>query len=245
VKVKKILVSQPEPANGRSPYFDLQEKYNIKVDFRKFIEVKEVGGKEFRASKVNIGECTAVIMTSKTSVNNYFRICKEMRIAVPETMKYFCMSEAIALYLQKYITYRKRKIFFGIRTVDDLLPVLAKHKKEKFLVPLSESHNTELPDKLTANKIKFSKAILYKTVSSDLSDLSNVNYDVLVFFSPLGITSLLENFPDFAQNNTAIAAFGTATSKAVTDADLKLNICAPSPQAPSMTKAIENFINAK
>ncbi len=245
MKIKRILVSQPKPSNGRSPYFDLEEKYNVKVDFRQFIEVKEINSKEFKSSKVNIADATAIIMTSKTAVNNFFRICKEMKVPVSEKLKYFCMSEAIALYLQKYITYRKRKIFFGSRTVDDLIVVLEKHKKESFLLPLSESHNPELPEKLTANKINYSKAILYKTVSSDLSDLENVDYDVLVFFSPLGINSLLENFPKFKQNGTAIASFGNTTAKAVENASLRLDIAAPNPQAPSMTKAIENFINQK
>ena len=242
MKIKKILVSQPKPATDKSPYFDLAEKYNLKIDFRPFIQVEPVEAKEFRKERINILDYTAVIFTSRTAVDHFFRIAEEMRITVPDTMKYFCVSEAIAFYLQKYIVYRKRKIFFGKSRFDDLLEVIEKHNKEKFLLPLSDMYQESIPNKLNKLKVNFKIAILYRTVASDLSDLSDVNYDVLVFFSPSGINSLLENFPDFKQNNTKIAAFGHTTAKAVKDANLRLDIQAPMPETPSMTMALDQYI---
>jgi uroporphyrinogen-III synthase len=243
VKIKKILVSQPKPENDRSPYFELAKKKDLKIDFRPFIQVEGVSAKEFRQQKVSILDHTGVIFTSRTAVDHYFRVAKELKLAVPETMKYFCINEATAFYLQKYIVYRKRKIFYGKGKFDDLLEVLTKHKDEKFLVPLSDIHKQDIPRKLKKGKFKFTKAILYKTVSSDLSDLADVNYDILVFYSPSGIKSLLQNFPDFEQNDTKIASFGQSTAKAVKDAGLRLDIQAPMPKAPSMTMAIESFID--
>ncbi len=242
MSIKKILVSQPEPQSDRSPYFDLSEKHKLKINFRTFIKVEPIKSKEFRKDKISIAEYTAIIITSKTSVDNFFRICKEMRVEIRENLKYFCTSEAVALYLQKYIVYRKRKIFFGARTYDDLIEIALKHKKEKFLLPLSESHKPELPALLTKNKIKYSKAILFRIVSDDLSDLKNVNYDILVFFSPVSIASLFDNFPDFIQNGTKIATFGTATAKAAEKAGLKVNIKVPTKETPSMTMALDKFI---
>lgn len=242
VKIKKILVSQPKPENDRSPFFELAKKNNLTIDFRPFIQVEGVSGKDFRKQKVNILDHTGVIFTSRTAVDHFFRITKEMKLTVPETMKYFCINEATAFYLQKYIVYRKRKIFYGKGKFDDLIDVLMKHKDEKFLVPLSDIHKQDIPRKLRKNKFKFTKAILYKTVSSDLSDLADVNYDILVFYSPSGIKSLFQNFPDFQQNETKIASFGQSTAKAVKDAGLRLDIQAPMPKAPSMTMALENFI---
>lgn len=242
MKIKTILISQPKPKTDKSPYTDLSEKHNLQIDFRPFIQVEGVSVKEFRKSKINILEHTAVIFTSRTAIDHFFRICKELRITVPDELKYFCISESIAFYLQKYIVYRKRKIFCGKKKFDDLLKVINKHPEEKYLLPVSDIHKHEIPRKLEKNKINFSKAILYKTVMSDLSDLSDVNYDILVFFSPSGIASLFENFPDFKQNNTKIAAFGQTTSKAVTKAGLKLDIQAPMPQAPSMTMALDQYI---
>jgi len=242
LKIKKILVSQPEPATEKSPYFDLAEKHNLKIDFRPFIQVEPIEAKVFRKDRVNILEYTAVIFTSRTAVDHFFRICEEMRITVPDTMKYFCVSEATAFYLQKYIVYRKRKIFFGKSRFDDLIEILEKHKGEKFILPLSDMHKPEIPKKLESLKVNFKIAILYKTVASDLSDLSDVNYDVLVFFSPSGIKSLFENFPEFKQNDTKIAAFGPTTAKAVIDAKLRLDIQAPLPEAPSMTMALDQYI---
>jgi len=242
VKIKRILVSQPKPANDRSPFFDLAKKNDLTVDFRPFIHVEGVTAKEFRKQKVNILEHTAVIFTSRTAVDHFFRISKEMKVAIPETMKYFCITESIAFYLQKYIVYRKRKIFYGRGKFDDLVDVLMKHKDETFLLPLADTHKQEIPRKLKKYKLKYSKSIFYKTVSSDLSDLADVNYDILVFYSPSGIKSLLSNFPDFEQNNTKIASFGNTTAKAVKDAGLRLDIQAPMPKAPSMTMAIETYI---
>lgn len=241
-KVKSILVSQPKPEGDKNPYFDLAEKHNLKIDFRSFIHVEGVPAKEFRSQKVNILEHTAVILTSKNAADHFFRICEETRVTVPETMKYFCVSEAIAYYLQKYVVYRKRKIFYGGNTFKDLVDVLKKHKGEKFLLPCIEDLKPNVPALLDDLGVAYTKAILYKTVCSDLSDLADVNYDVLVFYSPSGIKSLFENFPDFKQNKTRIAAFGPTTTKAVKDMDLKLDIGAPVPKAPSMTMALDQYI---
>ncbi|SFE93446.1 uroporphyrinogen-III synthase [Thermophagus xiamenensis] len=242
MKIKKILVSQPKPSTPKSPYFELSEKNNVKIDFRPFIQIEGVSAKEFRQQKINILEHTAVIFTSRTAIDHFFRICEETRVTVPDDMKYFCISEATAFYLQKYIVYRKRKIFHSTGKFPDLVEVIKKHKQEKFLVPLSDIHKQEIPDLLTKAKVKFTKAILYRTVSSDLSDLKEIDYDVLVFFSPSGIKSLLQNFPNFKQNDTLIASFGPATAKAVKEAGLRLDIQAPMPQAPSMTAALEMYI---
>ncbi len=242
MKIKKILVSQPKPENNKSPYFDLAKNNNLKVDFRQFIQIQSVPAKEFRRARINILEHTAVIFNSRTSIDHFFRICEELRIKVNTNMKYFCISESIAFYLQKYIVYRKRKIFIGKGKFDDLTNLILKHKIEKYLLPLSNSHKLDIPKKLDKLKIKYSKAILYRTVSCDLSDLSDVNYDLLVFYSPSGIKSLLKNFPDFEQNDTKIASFGNSTAKAVRDAGLRLDIKAPLPKMPSMTMAIEYYI---
>ncbi|WP_066756898.1 uroporphyrinogen-III synthase [Crocinitomix algicola] len=242
MSVKTILVSQPKPESEKSPYFDLAEKYKLKIDFRPFINVEGVSTREFREQKVDLAKCTAVILTSKTAVDHFFRIAEETRFKVPDAMKYFCMSEAVAYYLQKYVVYRKRKIFFGRQRIGDLVDVLKKHKNEKFLLPCSDILRANIPDTLEENKINFQKAVLYRTVASDLSDLEDVKYDVLVFFSPSGIESLLKNFPEFKQNTTKIAAFGPTTANAVKQNNLRLDIHAPQPQAPSMTMAIEQFI---
>ncbi|MCC7302638.1 MAG: uroporphyrinogen-III synthase [Bacteroidia bacterium] len=242
VKIKSILVTQPKPEGDKSPYFDLQKKFNLKVDFRPFIHVEGVPAKDFRTQKVNILDHTAVIMTSRNAVDHFFRMCNELRLAVPETMKYFCISESTAYYLQKYVLFRKRKIFHGKQTFLDLIDIIKKHKEEKFLLPCSDIYKDEIPEVLDQHGIQYTKAIIYRTVCSDLSDLANVNYDCLVFFSPSGITSLLKNFPKFRQNKTLIAAFGATTSKAVEDAGLRLDIHAPQPQSPSMTMALEQYI---
>jgi len=242
LKVKSILVSQPEPSTAKSPYFGLAEKSNLKIDFRPFIQVEGVPAKEFRQTRIQILEHSAVIFTSRTAIDNFFRICQELRITVPDSMKYFCVSEATAFYLQKYIVYRKRKIFYADGRFSDLISVMKKHKDEKFLVPLSDIHKQEIPKLLEKEGYNYTKAILYRTVSSDLSDLSDIKYDILVFFSPSGIKSLFQNFPGFTQNETRIACFGPATAKAVQDAGLRLDIQAPTAQAPSMTMALEQYI---
>ncbi|AEA43339.1 uroporphyrinogen-III synthase [Fluviicola taffensis] len=242
MSIKTILVSQPKPEGEKSPYFDLAEKYKLKIDFRPFIHVEGVSVQEFRTHKIDLKEHTAVILTSKTAVDHFFRISEETRFEVPDTMKYFCISEAVALYLQKYVTYRKRKIFFGKQTIEELVDPIKKHKGEKFLLPCTDILQDKIPLTLEDAKIPFTKAMLYRTVASDLSDLEDVYYDMLVFFSPGGIESLFKNFPDFKQNKTLIAAFGPTTANAVVKNNLRLDVHAPMPNAPSMTAAIENFI---
>jgi len=242
LKVKTILVSQPEPKSETSPYHDLARKQKVNVDFRPFIHVEGLSATDVRQQKVSFTDHTAVILTSRNAVDHYFRVCEEMRFEVPTAMKYFCMSEAIAFYLQKYITYRKRKIYYGKQRFADLIDTIKKHKSENFLLPSSNLLKPVIPKLLDDNKINYTRAILYKTVCSDLSDLEDVFYDILVFFSPSGIKSLFQNFPNFVQNNTRIAAFGQTTVKAVADAGLKVDIEAPSVKAPSMTMALEQYI---
>lgn len=241
-RIRKILVSQPEPENNKSPYFDLASKHNLKIDFRPFIHVEGVTARDFRQEKVDLGSHTAVIFNSKTAIDHYFRMAEETRTSIPDSMKYFCVSEATAYYLQKYIVYRKRKIFYGNGQMDDLVEIMSKHRDEKFLLPLSAAHKEEIPALLKKHNFNFSKAVLYRTECSDLSDLADVNYDILVFYSPSGIKSLFQNFPNFKQNDTKIASFGAKTAKAAEEAGLRLDITAPQPQAPSMTMALENFI---
>lgn len=241
-KVKTILITQQDPGSEKNPYTDLAKKHKLKIDYRPFIHVAEVESLEFRQQRVDVLEHSAVIFTSRNAVDHYFRLCKEMRLTVPETMKYFCMSEAIAYYLQKYIQFRKRKIFFGHSTFAELMESIKKHKTEKFLLPCSDILKPSIPESLEKEKINFSKAIMYRTVCSDLSDLADVKYDMLVFFSPSDIESLFKNFPDFKQNTTRIAVFGTTTAKAVEDAKLRIDVMAPNPKAPSMSMAIELYI---
>lgn len=241
-KVKSVLVSQPKPETEKSPYFDLQDNCKVKVDFRPFIHVEGVPAKEFRLQKVNILDFDAVIFTSRNAVDHYFRAAEEMRVKVPDDMKYFCISESTAYYLQKYIVYRKRKIFFGKQTFADLITVLKKHKDCNFLLPCSDILRPNIPRLMDEAGFKYQAATLYRTVCSDLSDLKDVNYDVLVFFSPSGIKSLYQNFPEFKQNETKIAVFGPTTAKAAEEAGLSIDISAPSPESPSMTKALELYI---
>ena len=237
-KVKSILVTQPKPETEKNPYVDLAKKFNLKIDFRPFIHIEGIPAAVFRKDRINISDYSAVILTSRNAADHFFRICIEMRVTVPESLKYFCVSESTAYYLQKFVTYRKRKIFSGKQTVFDLIDVIKKHREEKFLVPCTDIHKQDIFDLLDTEKISYTKAVIYKTVASDLSDLANVNYDVLVFFSPSGIKSLLKNFPKFKQNNTRIAAFGPTTAQAVQEAGLRLDIQAPIPAAPSMTMAL-------
>ena len=241
-KVSSILVSQARPTDEKSPYFELAKRYNIKVDFRPFIEIQGVSFKDFRKQKINILDHTAIIFTSRNAVDHFFRICKEARIEVPADMKYFCITEQTAIYLQKYIVIRKRKIFSGQKTAADLLELIKKHKSEKFLFPCSDKRRNDIPEFMGTNDLHLTEAVMYETGSSDLSDLEDVYYDILAFFSPSGIKSLFDNFPDFQQNKTRIAAFGPTTAKAVTDAGLFLDIQAPLPNAPSMSGALELYI---
>ncbi|MFM7022619.1 MAG: uroporphyrinogen-III synthase [Flavobacteriales bacterium] len=242
-KVQSILVSQhPEQESAKAPYTELATKYKLKIDFRSFIQVQGVPIQDFRKQKVNIPDYTAVIMTSKNAIDYFFKTCEEIRYTVPDTLKYFCMSETIANYLQKYVVYRKRKIFHGKQTFLELMDLIKKHKNEKFLLPSSDILKPVIPESLDKAGIDYSRVILYNTVASDLSDLENVFYDVLVFYSPAGIESLFKNFPKFKQKDTLIAAYGETTRKAVENAGLKCNIPAPQVNAPSMTGAIEKYI---
>ncbi len=243
MKIKTILVSQPEPKMENSPYSKLIEKSKVKVDFRPFIHVEGETAKSVRQQKIDLNDFTAIILTSRNAVDHFFRIAEEMRFKVPDSMKYFCQSEAVAYYLQKYVVYRKRKIYVGQRLFKDLIPMFKKYKDEKFLLPSSDSLKAEVPKVLDELKLHWKRGIFYKTVVSDLSDLRDVYYDVLVFFSPSGIESLLKNFPDFEQNDTRIAVFGNSTVKAATNAGLRIDIKAPTPETPSMTMALQKYIS--
>jgi uroporphyrinogen-III synthase len=242
MKVKTILVSQPEPKVDNSPYFELQQKHKVKIDFRPFIHVEGVNAKEIRLQKIDLNNFTAIILTSKNSVDHFFRVADEMRYKIPEGLKYFCQSEAIAFYLQKYVVYRKRKIYVGQKDFIDLTTLLKKYKEEKFLLPASDQLNVEAKIILDNLKVNWTQAIFYKTVMSDLTDLSDVYFDILAFFSPTGIKSLFKNFPDFKQNNTRIAVFGSSTQKEALEHGLRVDIMAPTPEAPSMTMAIDKYI---
>ena len=242
MKVKTILVSQPEPKVENSPYFELQQKHKVKIDFRPFIHVEGVAAKDVRLQKIDLHNYTAIILTSKNSVDHFFRVAEEMRYKIPEDLKYFCQSEAIAFYLQKYVVYRKRKIYVGQKDFVDLSPLIKKYKDEKFLLPASDQLNADIPQTLNNLKVNWTPGTFYKTVISDLSDLADVYYDVLAFFSPTGIKSLFTNFPDFEQNNTRIAVFGNTNQKEALDHGLRVDIMAPSPESPSMTMALEKYI---
>ncbi len=241
-KIKTILISQPKPSTEKSPYFDLAERQKITIDFRPFIHVEGMEAQDFRQQRVDLAEHTAVILTSRLAVDHYFRMAKELRFEVPDSMKYFCISESTAYYLQKYVQYRKRKIFHGTIKFDELLVLMKKHKSEKFLLPCSDLLKDSIPNALEAGSFDYSRAVMYRTVCSDLSDLSDVKYDILVFFSPSGIESLFKNFPDFEQGQTRIAVFGPTTSKAAEKAGLRIDIHAPTAKAPSMSMAIDQYI---
>ena len=241
--MKTILVSQPEPKLENSPYAKLIEKEKLTVDFRPFIHVEGVDSKTVRQQKIDLSKFTAIILTSRNAVDHYFRLAEEMRFKVPDTMKYFCQSEAVAFYLQKYVVYRKRKIYVGKRLFSDLAPLLKKHKTETYLLPSSDVLKPDVPKTLDELGVNWTRGIFYKTVISDLSDLADVYYDILVFFSPSGIESLFTNFPDFKQNNTRIAAFGNTTIKAAEEKGLVVNIKAPTPETPSMTMALQKYLS--
>ncbi len=246
MSIKKILVSPPRPGSEKSPYFDIAQKHGVEIVFRPFIKVEGLSSREFRQQKINIADFTAVIFTAKIAVDSFFRLCEEMRITIPITMKYFCTSETIANYLQKYIVYRKRKIFASnTGRLSDLVPYLAKHKTEKFLWAVSDVNNGSESSLLESAKINFTRAALYRTVSNDFAPDEAFDYDMLVFFSPQGIDSLLKNFPDFKQDKIAIAALGPSTAKSVTDAGLRLDIQAPAPEAPSMPAAIDRWLTTE
>lgn len=243
VKIKKILVSQPKPATEKSPYFDISEKYNVKIDFHQFIKVEPITGKDFRLQKIDIPAYTAIIFNARHGVDHFFRIVEENRIKLPQTMKFFCVSESVALYLQHYITFRKRKIFFSpTGKLADLVAVLKKHPEDKYLAITSDVQNEELTGTLEKAKIEYEKAMMYRTVSNDFEKKKNFDYDMLLFFSPVGIVSLKKNFPKFEQGNIQIGCFGTTTAQAVRNAGLRLDLEAPSKEFPSMTAALDNFL---
>jgi uroporphyrinogen-III synthase len=246
--IKKILVSQPKPSSEKSPYYDIAEKFGVELVFRPFIKVEGMTAKEFRAQRINILDYTAIVFTSRHAIDHFFTLAKEMRIAIPEDMKYFCVTETISLYIQKYVQYRKRKVFFGTTgKIDDLLPTMVKHKQEKYLVPMSDVHNDAVANMLDAKKLNHQECVMYRTVSNDFTadEVKNFDYDMLIFFSPSGIESLTKNFPDFKQGDIAIATFGPSTAKAVTDAGLRLDLEAPTAKCPSMTAALQDFLQKK
>jgi uroporphyrinogen-III synthase len=243
LKIKKILVSQPKPASEKSPYFDIAAKHGVEIDFHPFIKVECVSAREFRKQKVVILNYTAVILTSRHAVDNFFHLCGELRVVVPETMKYFCVTETVALYIQKYVQYRKRKIFFG-RTgkIEDLIASMLKHKTDKYLIPVSDVHNNDIKSLLEKHNINYTEAVMYRTVCNEFNKDEKLDYDMLIFFSPIGVTSLKKNFPDFDQKDIKIGTFGATTAQAVRDAGFRLDLEAPNIMAPSMTAALDIFI---
>ena len=243
LKIKNILVSQPKPTTEKSPYFDISEKYGVKIDFRPFIKVEPIFAKEFRTQRISILDYTAIVFNARHGIDHFFRLCEELRVAIPESMKYFCVSESVALYLQRYIQYRKRKIFYSpTGKLPELVPVLNKHTDEKYLLITSDVLNEEAMQTLESSKCTFDKAVMYKTVSNDFEPNESFDYDMLLFFSPMGITSLLKNFPKFKQGDIQIGCFGKTTAQAVRDAGLRLDLEAPTAKAPSMTMALEDFL---
>ena len=241
--IKKILVSQPKPSSDKSPYYDIAAKYGVEIEFRPFIKVEGIDSKEFRSQKSSILDHTAVIFTSRHAIDHFFQLCKEMRVVIPDDMKYFCVTEQIALYIQKYVQYRKRKVFYGTTgKINDLLPAMTKHKNERYFVPLSDVHNDDIKNLLDEKKLRHTEGVMYRTVSNNFRSDEPFDYDLIVFFSPSGVRSLLENFPDFKQDKIAIATFGPTTAKAVRDAGLRLDLEAPTQQYPSITSAIDAFI---
>ncbi|MDY5814411.1 MAG: uroporphyrinogen-III synthase [Bacteroides sp.] len=246
MKIKKILISQPKPASEKSPYYDIAQKYGVTIDFRPFIKVEGLSAKEFRQQKISILNHTAVVFSSRHAIDHFFQLCTELRVTVPETMKYFCVTETVALYIQKYVQYRKRKIFFGSTgKVEDLMPTILKHKTEKYLIPMSDVHNDDVKNLFDKHKLTHTEAVMYRTVSNDFTAEEVFDHDMIVFFSPAGVSSLQKNFPDFKQDEIRIGTFGATTAQAVRDAGLRLDLEAPSPQAPSMTAALELFLKGK
>lgn len=243
MEIKRILVSQPKPATEKSPYYDIAKKYGVDIVFKPFIKVERLSAKEFRQQKISILDHTAIIFTSRHGIDHFFHLCEELRVAIPETMKYFCVTETVALYIQKYVQYRKRKIFFGSTgKFDDLMPQIIRHKTEKYFVPMSDVHNDDIKNLLDKSNIKHTEGVMYRTVSTDFTPEEIRSYDVLMFFSPAGVASLLKNDPDFNQGDIKIGTLGSVTAQAVKDAGLRLDFSAPNPKAPSMTAALELFL---
>lgn len=243
--IKKILVSQPKPSSEKSPYFDIANRFGVELVFRPFIKVEAITSKEFRAQKVSILDYTAIVFTSRHAIDHFFNMAKELRVTIPEDMKYFCVTETIALYIQKYVQYRKRKVFFGdTGKMIDLLPTMVKHKNEKYLVPMSDVHNDSVKEMLDAKKLNHTECVMYRTISNDFTpeEVATFDYDMLVFFSPSGIESLIKNFPDFKQDKVAIATFGPSTAKAAKEAGLRVDLEAPQEKYPSMTGALLHYL---
>ena len=246
--IKKILISQPKPSSEKSPYFDIEKEFGVELVFRPFIKVEGITAKEFRHQKVSILDYSAVVFTSRHAIDHFFTLAKDLRVAIPEDMKYFCVTETVSHYIQKYVQYRKRKVFFGSTgKIDDLIPTMVKHKTEKYLVPMSDVHNDSIAQMLDAKKLHHQECVMYRTVSNDFTpeEVENFDYDMLIFFSPAGIESLTKNFPNFKQGDIAIATFGPATAKAVKDAGLRLDLEAPSEKYPSMTGALQHYLLEK
>ncbi|KGO00103.1 uroporphyrinogen-III synthase [Porphyromonas macacae] len=245
-KIEKILISQPKPAFGKSPYYDIAAQHNVNIDFRPFIQVETFSAREFRNQKINISDHTAVIFTGRKAIDHFFKLTEELRLVMPETMKYFCISEAVAVYLQKYIVYRKRKVFFGqTGKTEDMVAVINKHNKEHYFLPLAEEHKNDLIDMLEEKNINFTSGIMYRTVSDDLSDVDIQAQDMIILFSPAGVQSLNKNFPDFKQGEIKLGAFGPSTAKAVEEAGFRLDLSAPTAEAQSMTTALDLFLTKK
>ncbi|AIL43945.1 uroporphyrinogen-III synthase [Elizabethkingia anophelis] len=244
MKVKSVLVSQPAPNLATSPYGEIAKKEKVKIDFRPFIHVEGADAKELRSQKIDLSQYTGIIFTSKNAIDHYFRLAEEMRFAVPDSMRYICQSEAVANYLQKHIVYRKRKISFGEKTAKDLLPLLKKHNTEKYLLPSSDVFTEDIPNVLNEAGVEWKRAIMYRTVCSNLQDVNIKEYDLVIFFSPQGVRSLFENFPDFKQEDTKIGVFGLTTQQAAEELKLRVDLMAPTKESPSMTMALEKFIKA-
>lgn len=243
--IKKILISQPKPSSERSPYYDLERDFGVEMVFRPFVKVEGIEPKEFRQQKVSILSHTAVVFTSRHAIDNFFNLVKNLRLTIPETMKYFCVTETIALYIQKYVQYRKRKVFFGTTgKINDLLPTMAKHKQEKYLVPMSDVHNDAVKNLLDSKKLHHTECVMYRTVTNAFTpeEVAAFDYDMMIFFSPTGIKALLKSFPNFNQGDIRIGAFGPATAKAITDEGLRLDLEAPTKECPSMTAALKNYL---
>lgn len=241
--IKKILVSQPKPSSEKSPYFDIARKLNVEIVFRPFIKIESLTPVEFRQQKVSILDHTAVVFTSRHAIDHFFTLCKEMRIAIPDDMKYFCITETVSLYIQKYVQYRKRKVFFGhTGKIDDIIPLMVKHKNEKYFIPQSDMHTNDFAELLDAKKLNHSEAVMFRTVSNDFSEGEPFDYDMLIFFSPSGISSLLKNFPGYQQGETAIGTFGPTTAKSAKEAGLRVDLEAPSPKFPSITAALHDYV---
>lgn len=239
------MVSQPRPSSDKSPYFDLAQKFEVELVFRPFIKVEGISAKDFRKQKISLGDYSAVVFTSRHAIDHFFSLAKQLRYQVPEDLKYFCVTETISLYIQKYVQYRKRKVFFGATgKMADLIPIMARHKAERYLIPLSDVHNDDISQMLDQKKLNHTECVMYRTVSNDFTpeEIEAFDYDMLIFFSPSGIQSLMKNFPNFAQRNVAIATFGPATAKAVKEAGLRLDLEAPTDKYPSMTGALQHYL---